>query len=80
MRVLVTLPSPPLQSHWVRSIISGPTEDCDDVGQAFDADRLVMGSIDCDCSVFVGDMNPDDIDDEMMTTERLVPAMPVVIR
>jgi len=25
--------------------ISGPTEDCDDVGLAFDADGLVMGSI-----------------------------------
>jgi len=60
--------------------ISGPTEDCDDVGLAFDADGLVMGSIDFDCSVFLGDMNPDDIDDKMMTTERPVQAMSVVIR
>mmetsp|Transcript_11231 Transcript_11231/g.12349 ORF Transcript_11231/g.12349 Transcript_11231/m.12349 type:complete len:92 (-) Transcript_11231:92-367(-) len=61
-------------------ITAGLTEDCNDVGLAFDADGLFTGSIDCDFSVFVGDMNPDDIDGEMMTTERPVPAMPVVIR
>merc|ERR1712238_535517 len=42
--------------------ISGPTEDCDDFGLAFNADGLVMGSIDCDFSLSVGDLS---IDDEM---------------
>jgi len=49
--------------------ISGPTEDCDDFGLAFDAGGLVMGSIDCDFSVFVGDITSADIDDEMMMTD-----------
>mmetsp|Transcript_40907 Transcript_40907/g.46141 ORF Transcript_40907/g.46141 Transcript_40907/m.46141 type:complete len:791 (-) Transcript_40907:420-2792(-) len=46
--------------------IQGPTDDCDDFGLAFDADGLVMGSIDCEFSIFAGDMTPEDIDDEMM--------------
>merc|ERR1712238_444931 len=43
--------------------ITGPTEDCDDFGLAFNADGLVMGSIDCDFSLSVGDLS---MDDEMM--------------
>merc|ERR1712238_588011 len=45
--------------------ISGPTEDCDDFGLAFNADGLVMGSIACDDD----DEDDDDaIDDDMLVS------------
>merc|ERR1719162_1801266 len=46
--------------------IQGPTDDCDDFGLAFDAEGLVMGSIDCEFSMFAGDITPEDMDDAMM--------------
>merc|ERR1712086_403264 len=59
--------------------ISGPTEDCDDFGLAFNADGLVMGSIACDFSFTMGDSldlddDDDDDDDDVTDDDALVSA------